>query len=114
MSKPQLTSHECTIDINTSLSSSIFLDGGVVDGILMPAAWTAATISFEGSMDNVNFFEVGDGTAEISLTADAGWIIVIPPHKLNGAGRYIKIRSGTSAVPVNQNAERTMTVLKRF
>ncbi len=116
MSLPQLVAEECIILINESLSSSVDLDGGVVDAIMMPAAgWNAATISFEGSMDNINWFEIGDGTAEVSLVADAGWIVLIPPHKLDGAGRYLKIRSGTSVVPVAQaGAERTLTVLKRF
>lgn len=114
MSIPQLTTREVTIAINQSLSSAVDLEGAVIDGVLMPAAWTAATISFEGSMDNVTFHEIGDGTSEVSLVAAGGWIIVIPPGKLHGAGRYLKVRSGTSTVPVNQTTARTLTLLSRF
>ena len=114
MSKPMLVGHEVTILTNESLSDAVDLGGGLLEGVLMPAVWTAATISFEGSMDNANFYEIGDGTAEISLVADAGWFISIPAGILNGAGRYLKIRSGTSVVPVVQLlADRVLTVLVR-
>lgn len=111
---PRLTEHEVTILTNASLSDALDLEGGRLEGIIMPAVWTAAGISFEGSMDNVNFYEVGDGTAEVTYVADAGWLIVIPPGELYGAGRYLKIRSGTSVVPVAQLlADRVLTLLVR-
>ena len=113
MTYPQLEEKECTILINASISDSVDLKGGRLCGILMPAAWTAATVSFEGSDDDSSFFEVGDGTAEISLTAAAGWIISIPDGTLDGCGKYVKIRSGTSVAPVNQLAERTVALLVR-
>jgi len=114
MTHPQITAHECTIAINGSLSTSVDLEGARLVGVLMPAVWTPATISFEGSDDDTSFFEVGDGTAEISLVADAGWIISIPRGTLDGVGRYVKIRSGTSIAPVAQLvAIRTITLLVR-
>ena len=111
---PRLNPHEVTILTNASLSDAVDLEGGLLEGVLMSAVWTAATISFEGSLDNVNFYEIGDGTAEISLVAAAGWLIVIPPGVLDGCGRYLKIRSGTSIAPVVQLlADRALTLLAR-
>ena len=113
MPHPQITELECTILINTSISDSVDLEGARLVGILMPAVWDAATVSFEGSDDDSSFFEVGDGTAEISLTAAGGWIVAIPRGTLDGVGKFVKIRSGTSVAPVNQTAERTVTLLVR-
>ena len=115
MMAPRLNPHNVTILTDASLSDALDLEGGVLEGVLMSAVWTAATISFEGSMDNVNFYEVGDGTAEISLVAGAGWLVSIPAGILNGAGRYLKIRSGTSVAPVVQLlADRVLTLMVRI
>ena len=113
MSKPMLAEHDVIIANGESLSAALDLDGGVLEGFVMPAAWTPATVSFEGSMDDVTYYECGDGTAEVSLVADAGWIIAIPIGSINGLGRYVRVRSGTSAIPVNQGAARTITLLVR-
>ena len=113
MSKPMLAEHDVVIANGESLSTALDLDGGVLEGFIMPAAWTAATVSFEGSMDDTTYYECGDGTAEVSLVADTGWIIAIPMGSINGLGRYVKVRSGTSVIPVNQAAARTITLLVR-
>ena len=114
MSKVKLVSHAATIATNGSLSTSVDLNGGVLEGVVMSAVWTAASISFEGSMDDTTFYEVGNGAAEITYVAAAGWVIAIPAGVLNGAGRYIKIRSGTSIAPVNQLlADRVLGLLVR-
>ena len=113
MSKPMLAEHDVIIANGESLSATLDLDGGVLEGFVMPAAWTAATVSFEGSMDDVTYYECGDGTAEVSLVADTGWLISIGAGTINGLGRYVRVRSGTSAIPVNQGAARTITLLVR-
>ena len=113
MMPPRLNPHEITILDTASLSDALDLRGGILQGILMPAVWTAATVSFEGSMDNVSFYEMGDGTAEVSLVAGAGWIVSIPDGVLNGLGRYLKIVSGTSVAPVAQGGDRVLTLLVR-
>ena len=113
MSKPMLAEHDVVIANGESLSTALDLDGGVLEGFIMPAAWTAATVSFEGSMDDTTYYECGDGTAEVSLVADAGWLISIGAGTIHGLGRYVKVRSGTSVLPVNQGAARTITLLVR-
>jgi len=107
---PEIIRTTCQIDNGASLSDSVDLRGKHIVGVGGPAGWTAAGISFEGSMDDANFYEVGNGAAEITLVFAAGWFVSIPPGTLEGAGRYIKLRSGTSAVPVNQGDDRVITV----
>jgi hypothetical protein len=83
----------------------------------MPAAWTAAGLTFQASLDGINYFNVfDDGTTagtfvETTWTAAASqYQIVAAPAKWVGV-RWLKIRSGTSGVPVNQAAERTLTIV---
>lgn len=82
-------------------------------GIIMPAAWTAASLTFQVSADGVTFNDLRDKyDSEIAVTVNANnaylldladWI-TFP---------WLKIHSGTSATPVNQAATRTLTLLLR-
>lgn len=99
-----------------ALSQSIYLLRGgnlVPCAIEMPAAWTAANITFDGSSDGANFFSVEnvDGT-EFTVTAEASRIIILDPTKLAGLA-YLKVRSGPVGAPVNQGAARIVKVLTR-
>ena len=113
MTHPQIVRETVQIDNTASLSGSVDLKGRLLVGVGGPAIWTAAGIAFEGSMDDTTFCEVTNGAAEITLVFDAGWFISIPPGTLEGAGRYIKLRSGTSTVPVAQGGARIITVWMR-
>lgn len=103
-----------TIANGAALSGSIFLGEKSLVAIQMPAAWTAADITFQVSDDGSTYEELLDdsGTA-ISITAPAAG------NRLNlAAGDYasvlfLKVRSGTSGVPVNQAAARTLTLITR-
>jgi len=99
-----------TILNGASLSNAVPLFGGLLSVIEMPAAWTAATLTFQTSGDNVNFFNVYDelGT-EVSSLADAARRIRLEPSQW-AAISQIKIRSGTAAVPVNQGADRILYI----
>jgi len=79
----------------------------------MPAAWTAADITFQVSADGstyCNLYEE-DGT-EFTLTVGASYHVMISPDSLWGA-HWIKVRSGTAGTPVNQAAARTITLVTR-
>ena len=101
---------EATIPINTALSDILDTGGGRVVGVIASAAWTAATLGFLGGMDGVNMYTLDDGTAEVAEVIVAGNQLALQTN-LEGAGRYIQLRSGTKAVPVNQTTERTLYVL---
>ena len=97
---------------DASQTEVINLGGRVLTGIYMPAAWTAASLTFLASYDGVNFFPIYDtaGT-EVSATAAASTFIAINPVAWFGTLHYLKIRSGTAALPVNQAANRTLTLI---
>ena len=84
-----------------------------VYGIIMPAAWTTANLTFQLAVDNSNYYNVYDANGgELTINADASRFILIPPSLYLAAGA-IKVRSGTAATPVAQGAARTITLLAR-
>lgn len=95
-----------------SLSGEIDLGGVKEFAIVMPAAWTAANLTFQSaSVSGGTLQDVYDDVGtEVTVTAAAGRTIGVSKAALNGL-RFLKIRSGTAAVPVAQGAERTLTII---
>lgn len=83
-------------------------------GILLPAAWTAASLSFQGSTDGVTFVALkkSDNT-ELTFTVAADGLIglTIDEWKRISAAPFLLIISGTTAARVNQGADRTLKVV---
>jgi hypothetical protein len=106
-----------TILSGTALSEEI--DIGEVQDIALqiPATWTAASITFAASADSQGTYgPVYDDTgAEVTLASAnvvASRMIALKSLRdVMAPLRYIKLRSGTSAVPVNQAADRGIVVL---
>ena len=81
--------------------------------IVMPSAWTAANITFQGSVDGQTFGNIYDDSgAEVVVTAAASRVIVVTASYFWGI-RWIRLRSGTSSAPVNQAAQRTISLYCR-
>jgi len=104
------------IALGASQSQAIRKPGYTIVGIIMPAAWTAADITFLVSNNPTTGFvklvQASD-EAEITSKASASESIVF-----NGAikealalGVYFKIRSGIAATPVNQTAGANLTII---
>ncbi len=91
-----------TIADGANLSDAVYLGGNVIVGIIMPAVWDAAVITFEVSMDDVTYLDAYSGAgAEHTLTVAASQHIWLDPAQF-ASYRWAKVRSGTSAAPVNQ------------
>lgn len=98
-----------------SLSGQVNLGGYTLVGIVVPAAWIAAGISFQASADDgATWAELVDSTdTAISVSSITGAAFVaIDPTKWRGV-RSIKVRSGTAAAPVNQTSAVVLTLLTR-
>lgn len=107
---------EATIANGASQSGEIDLGSGRLLAIFMPAAWTAAALTFLAAHESGGTFQdvYGDDGTEESVTAAASRVISID----DAAGvlaslRYIKLRSGTTGTPVNQGAERTIYLITK-
>jgi hypothetical protein len=102
-----------TIGAGASLSNQFYVGAGEVCGILMPAAWTAAVITFRGSVDGVNFYDLYDQSGvEVAITVAAATIVseIANVRDMSRGLLFMKVRSGTSAVPVNQVVAAVLSV----
>ena len=105
------TTKSATIANGASLSEEIDLGGYGLAAIEMPAAWTAANLTFQAASASAGTFKnVYDAAGnQLTVTADASRVLTDIPEL--APLRFIKIRSGTSGTPVNQGAERTITLI---
>lgn len=105
-----------TIANGASVSATIDLAHTALCGLIMPDAWTAAALTIEVSADGTNWTGLAydaDGTQCNSIASP----VAGSAYALNLSGllpyRYARLLSGTTATPVNQGAERSLTVLTR-
>jgi hypothetical protein len=102
-----------TIANGTALSPECMLGQKSLVGIIVPTSWTSASLTFQVTVDDVNFFEMVDETgAAIKYNVAAGQYIAIDPARWLGV-TGIKLRSGTLAAPVNQTAAAALTIVTR-
>ena len=100
-----------TIAASGNITTTIRLPPGhELAAIIMPAAWTAAGITFKAGYTTGTADVFGSDGNEVALVVVAVHYVPIPTGLLHGAN-YIKIRSGTAATPVAQAAERTLTLI---
>ena len=102
-----------TILNGASLSDAVEIDEGMLVGMVLPAAWTAANITLQGAADNAvstfnNLYDV-EGT-EVTIVASASRYVALVPADFAGL-KAVKVRSGTNAVPVNQGGDRSITLV---
>jgi hypothetical protein len=92
------------IPAGQALGSGVQLSMMTLCGIIMPATWTAASLTFQACVDGASWEELYDNAGnEITITVAASRYIIIPPTLLLPMP-YLKVRSGTAASPVNQVA----------
>jgi hypothetical protein len=104
------TAVSVTILSGQSLSDVADLGVGTVVGIQCPPI-TNAALTFQGSDDGVTFKDLKDaGAVEVQIAASTGDRFVQAPSALKAAV-FLKIRSGTSATPVAQGADRVFRVV---
>ena len=112
-----INTQDVVIPINTSTSGIIDLQTipRAISGVIMPAAWTAASLTFEVSVDGTNFFVLHDGTAEFTILAAGGAAAGLAISRTFPFGEmpFVRIRSGVIGVYVNQAAARTLVVVTR-
>lgn len=110
---PQMMILETTIASGASESDTVDLESMLLVGLVMPAAWTAADITFLTAMHNYGpYYPVYDDEGnEVTILVDAGRAVGIDKAAVKlAAFRYIKLRSGTVGTPVAQGAARVIGI----
>lgn len=75
------------------------------------AAWDTNAVTFQGSYDGTNFFNLWNDQGEYSIAAvPASTYVSINIGVFLGL-HSVKVRSGTSAAAVNQNGATTITLI---
>ena len=106
-----------TIPAAASVSEAMPLGTRSLLGFVTPAAWTTAQLTLEVSLDGVTWFNAYD-----SFTAQVGVYTNIPAttptaYSIDNAAllpwSWVRFRSGTSAAPINQAANRVFQVVTR-
>lgn len=107
-----ITLVQATIASGAALSDAIDIGTGELVAIVMPAGWTAASITFAATVDDTNYLSVNDAAgSEVAVTSPAAdKHILLSFAGIKGLGKT-KLRSGTVGVPVNQAAERVITLV---
>ncbi len=112
------TTASATIMSGQSVSTVVSNPGYKYFTIIMPGAWDAANLAFQGSVDNTNYYDVYmDGSMVVELAA-ASRVIVLNVNALALTSLpYIRIKSVSTsnpATPVNQTANRTLTIVMSY
>ena len=110
---------KAVISAGGNLSAAVDLTGRQVMNIQMSPAWTTADITFQASADGITYADLWGAVMgsfaqnEVRLHASAGRLLSFQwkGRRYMRGIRYLKVRSGTSATPVAQAAERTITLI---
>lgn len=102
----------------TGLSGLIDLQGCQAFAIKMPAAWVAAALTFQAcEREGGTFYDLYDDAAspaEVSVPVAQQQVVALAKYSVYLAPlRYIKVRSGTAATPVNQTGNPTLYILAK-
>lgn len=99
------------ISSGQSVSSAKNFYGATIFKFVFPAAWTTASLTFlESESENGTYTSVYSDSAERTISAAAAnrTIRVYPADYFSV--KWLKIRSGTAATPVNQGQNTTVLV----
>lgn len=111
---PQRLIVPVTIANGESLSSVANLGRRSLLAIVTPAAWTTASLTFQGSDDGAAFADIYDDGVERAIASAivvASRWLVMPAPDLWLSIPFLKLRSGSAASPVNQAALRTIKLV---
>lgn len=100
----------------TGQSAEIDLTGSTLVAIVMPAAWTTANLTVLASTTSGGTFNpvYDESGNEYVITASTSRVITFAATPCVMAPlRYIKLRSGTAATPVDQTTTRTLYLITK-
>ena len=106
-----------TIPASTSVSEAFPLETRSLLGFITPVAWSAATLTIEVSLNGTNWFSAYDNYGSVvgsytSIPTAASAAYAVDPIALI-PWKYVRFRSGTTAAPINQTANRVFQVVTR-
>lgn len=108
---------EATIDAGASLSDEVDTEGMSVRGMIMPAGWTTADLTFQAAHETGgtynNVYDSQGNEVQVSAAASRAIGFTTVGMEALSAFPYLKVRSGTSGGATTQGAERTLVFVLR-
>ena len=101
--------HPLTILSGESLAA-LAVHIGTTSRSLRIDGWNGTTVTFQALENGTDFGDLYDESGEVTFTVAASRFLVLPSQAFAGV-RYLKFRSGTAAVPVNQSADRVAMLI---
>ena len=98
---------QVVISSGQSESSVLELVSETIVGIYMPSAWDAADIGFRASYDNTSFSDISELGSALTAQAAADQYVPLDFTKFVGVA-YLKFKSESGGVAVNQTADRVL------
>lgn len=97
-----------------SLTDAVNLGGLRLFGVVMPAEWTTANLTFQMSPDDgATWVSLKDQNGnEVAAAASVSTFVVLNPSQFT-AVQYLRVRSGTAGTPVAQGAARSLQLVLR-
>lgn len=103
-----------TITNGTALSGAVPLGAKTLTGLVMPSAWTAAVLTFQVSVDGGTTWVDMIDIAGVAISCVVGINRYIPVDVTIWRGiNNVRVRSGTSLLPVNQAADAIVSLVVR-
>ena len=100
------------VRLGESITDAIALGLLHLSAIVIPTSWTPANLTFQSSVDGVTWGDVYDGAGnEYKLNVQANGSYILLDSSAFYTMNYVKIRSGTTATPVPQTAERSLQLV---
>ena len=96
-----------TIPASQNESSVLELLTETLVGVYMPSAWDQADLVFAASNDGITFSDVHEFGSPVTAQGAAGQYVPLDFAKFVGVS-YLKVRSESGGVPVNQTSERVL------
>jgi len=97
-----------------ALSDAVDLNQSRLVGLMLPDGWDTADVTFQVSIDGATYVDLFTPTAEFKIAtgvAAASRQYILDIHETPGI-RFLKVRSGVAATPVNQSTgERVITLI---
>ncbi len=96
MANQTFRNESVTIANGATTSGVIDLDGLGLVGMIMPAAFTGTTVTFQISDDNVTFYDLyNTNNTALSATVTQGRAYLFVPGDFVGV-RFLKVKSGST------------------
>ena len=100
-----LWAEQCTIAAAASVANGVYTQGRALVGILMPAAWTAASLGYDVSLDGVNWATAYDTNGNFEQTIVAASVFVCIPLSDAIFAPYLRLKSVVAASPTVNTAQ---------